>query len=71
MLWLYLSNAIAILVSLGLLVPWASVRMARYRVDNLELLAAGDLDDFVAIEQEKVGAAGEEISEFFDVDVGI
>ncbi len=71
MLWLYLSNGIAIVISLGLLIPWASIRMARYRLDNLKLLAADDLDAFIAGEQEKVGAAGEEIIDFFDFDVGI
>ena len=71
MLWLYLSNAVAILLSLGLLIPWASIRMARYRLDNLQLLPADDLDGFIAAEQEKVGAAGEEILDFFDFDIGI
>ncbi len=71
MLWLYLSNAVAILLSLGLLIPWASIRMARYRLDNLQLLPADDLDGFIAAEQEKVGAAGEEIIAFFDFDIGI
>jgi uncharacterized membrane protein YjgN (DUF898 family) len=45
--------------------------MARYRLDNLKLLAADQLDGFIAGEQETVGAAGEEISDFFDFDVGI
>jgi TPR repeat protein/uncharacterized membrane protein YjgN (DUF898 family) len=72
MLWITLSNVIAILLSLGLLIPWATVRLARYRIDNLKLLAADDdLDGFIATEQEKVGAAGEEISYFYDFDVGL
>ena len=71
MIWLYLSNAVAIVISLGLLIPWASIRMARYKLDNLKLLAAGELDGFIAAEEEKVGAVGEEISDFFDFDVGI
>ena len=60
-----------LLLSLGLLIPWASIRMARYRLDNLQLLPADDLDGFIAAEQEKVGAAGEEILDFFDFDIGI
>lgn len=71
MLWLYLSNAAAILFSLGLLIPWAQIRMTRYRLSRLTLLAAGDLDSFVAKEQEAVAAAGEEIADFFDFDVGL
>ncbi len=71
MIWLYVSNAAAILLSLGLMIPWATIRMLRYRMDHFKLLAADDLDEFVASQQDKVSAAGEEISEFFDVDVGI
>jgi uncharacterized membrane protein YjgN (DUF898 family) len=54
MLWLYLSNAAAILFSLGLLIPWAQIRMTRYRLSQLKLLAAGDLDGFIAKEQQAV-----------------
>ncbi|MEO8162068.1 MAG: YjgN family protein, partial [Arenimonas sp.] len=31
MIWIYLSNGLGILVTLGLAVPWAQVRMLRYR----------------------------------------
>ncbi len=71
MISLYISNALAILLSLGLLIPWATIRTVRYRLDHFKLLPAGDLDKFVASEQEKVPAVGEEMSAFFDVDVGI
>jgi len=40
---LYATNALAILFSLGLLIPWAQIRLARYRAEHLTLLAAGDL----------------------------
>ncbi len=71
MIWLYVSNAVAILLSLGLLIPWATIRTVRYRLDHLKLLGAGDLNQFVSSQQGEVAAAGEEASEFFDVDVGI
>ena len=71
MIGLYLTNALAIIFSLGLMIPWASIRMARYRLDNLKLLETGDLDGFIASEQEQVSAAGEEIGEFFDFDIGL
>jgi uncharacterized membrane protein YjgN (DUF898 family) len=71
MLWLYLSNVCAIIFSLGLLIPWAEIRMTRYRMDNLKLLAAGDLAGFIAKEQQAMAATGEEISDFFDFDVGL
>lgn len=71
MLWLYVSNVCAIIFSLGLLIPWAEIRMTRYRMNNLKLLAAGDLAGFVAKEQQAMAATGEEISDFFDFDVGL
>ncbi|MFQ5995638.1 MAG: YjgN family protein [Acidiferrobacterales bacterium] len=71
MIWLYFSNAVAIVVSLGLLIPWAQIRMTRYRFENLKLAAAGNLDSFVANEEEKVASAGEEIADFFDFDIGL
>ena len=71
MLWISVSNTIAIVLSVGLLIPWATIRKVRYRLDNLTLLAAGELDDFIAGEQESVAAAGGEIADFFDFDLGL
>ena len=71
MLWLYITNALAIALSLGLMIPWAQIRTTRYRLENMALLTAGDLDDFVASQREGVASAGEEIADFFDFDVGI
>jgi len=71
MIWLYLSNSVAIALSLGLLIPWARIRMARYRFDNLALIPHGSFDDFVAGEQENLSATGEELGEFFGVDISL
>lgn len=71
MAWLYLTNTLAVALSLGLLLPWTRVRMARYRASCLELLAVGGLDGFTAGEaEESTSAAGEEMAELFDVDIG-
>ncbi len=71
MVWLYLSNAVAILLSLGLLIPWATIRTLRYRLDNLKLLPGGEAYQFVARQQDKISATGEKLSAFYDVDVGL
>lgn len=68
---LYLTNALGIAVTFGLFIPWAQVRLARYRAEKMALLAHGDLDGFVAAQQAKVGATGEEIGEMFDIDIGL
>jgi uncharacterized membrane protein YjgN (DUF898 family) len=72
MLWLYFSNAIGIVLSLGLLIPWAKIRMIRYRLANLTLhVVSDDLNNFVAAEQEKASAIGEEMGDMLDVDIGL
>ena len=70
-LWLYLSNALAIIASFGLLIPWATVRVIRYRLDNIEVWSVGRADDFIADAQPDVSAAGEEVGEFLDFDFGL
>ncbi len=42
-----LSNAALIGITLGFYWPWARVRLARYRAQQLELLAAGNLNELV------------------------
>ncbi len=69
--WLFLSNALAITASCGLLIPWAAVRLARYRVSHLALNLQGSLGDFLAASTPEVDAAGEEIGDIFDIDIEI
>lgn len=70
MAWLYFSNTIGIILTLGLFIPWAKVRMAQYRASRLWLQAEADLDRFVAVEQENTSAIGEEIGDVFDIEIG-
>jgi uncharacterized membrane protein YjgN (DUF898 family) len=69
--WLYLTNIIAILMTLGLATPWAMVRAMRYRAGKMTVFAAGGLESFVAAESAEVGAAGQEIGEMFDFDLSL
>lgn len=69
--WIILSNIIAISLSSGLLIPWAAIRMTRYRVETLSLITAGSLDHFSAGKQEEISAIGEEIGDIFDIEIGI
>lgn len=71
MIWIYFSNMAAIILSLGFLAPWAKVRLARYRFSRISLLAVSNLGSFVRHEKEQVGAAGDEIGEMFDIDIGL
>ena len=71
MIWIYLSNGVAIVLSLGLAVPWAMVRLARYRADHFTFLAAGSLDDFVAEAERQEGATSAELVDALDLDMDL
>ncbi|MFP5350629.1 MAG: YjgN family protein [Gammaproteobacteria bacterium] len=68
---LYITNAIAILVSLGLLIPWAVIRTLKYRADHMQVRAEGDLNAFRGDEHSAVQATGAEVGEFFDMDLSL
>ena len=68
---LYLTNALAIIASLGLMTPWAVMRTLKYRADNLQVRLEGDLSDFSGTEKSVVQAAGAELGDFFDVDLSL
>jgi uncharacterized membrane protein YjgN (DUF898 family) len=66
-----LSNFVLVLLTLGFYMPWAAVRVARFRVEALTLVAAGDLGAFVATQEQELGAAGEETADLFDIDIAL
>ena len=67
--WIYLTNTIAIILSLTLLIPWAQVRMARYKAGCTEILEK-DFHSIEAVAQPDRSAIGEEIIDIFDFDMG-
>ena len=66
---IYLTNFIAILLTLGLFKPFADIRLARYRLTHMALNAQNSLEEFFAQEQQAVNAVGEEAANVFDVDI--
>lgn len=71
---LLVSNAIGILLTLGLFTPWALVRTARYHADNTNFIAAEDLNTFVAGEEQQVNVIADGLADshdLFDAGVGI
>lgn len=70
MFYLYCTNTIAILLTLGLAIPWAKVRMARYRAETMFLMAPS-LETFVADSKLDESAQGDAISDVFDLDIGL
>lgn len=70
-IWLYLSNTLAIIFSVGLLIPWAKIRLAAYRFSCLSVLSDGNLDSFIAGTAEADSAFGEEMDDVLDLDIGL
>ncbi len=68
---LYLTNALGILATVGLLIPWAVVRTLKYRADHLRVRLEGELAEFRGSRATSVQAAGAEVGEFFDVDLSL
>ncbi len=71
---LYITNALAIILSLGLLIPWAVMRTLKYRADNMQIKFAtvdGAFSEFHADRTDAVQAVGAELGDFFDMDVSL
>jgi uncharacterized membrane protein YjgN (DUF898 family) len=64
-----LINMLLIVISLGLYLPAAKVRMMKYITSCIELHERGSLDDFIAAEKESVSALGEQLGDVFDFSV--
>lgn len=71
MLWLYVSNALAIALTFGAFVPWARVRLARYRASALTLLPQGPLSSVSRVVADEVTATASELSDALDLDFGL
>jgi uncharacterized membrane protein YjgN (DUF898 family) len=71
LMWIGVSNFVLVVLTLGLFIPWASVRLARIQVDAVRLLPASDLQEFESAEPETVGAVGEEAASAFDFDISL
>jgi uncharacterized membrane protein YjgN (DUF898 family) len=71
LIWITASNFVLVVLTLGFFIPWAMVRLARFQLESVRLLPAGDLEEFVAAEPETVSAVGEEAATAFDFDISL
>lgn len=69
--WISFTNLLGIVFTLGLFIPFATVRMMRYKLTRMGMLAQGDLAEFVAGQTQATSATGEETAEMFDVDISL
>jgi len=59
-------NLFLIVITLGLYVPAAHIRMLKYSSENITMKVNGNLDNFSAAEAIEVSALGEEMGQAFD-----
>ena len=69
--WISLTNLVAVVFSLGLLLPWAQVRKYRYLSNCTEYRVLRDMDQFIDDEVSAKSAFGEEFAEFEGIEVVI
>jgi len=71
LIWIYLSNLVLIALTLGIFIPWAKVRLARYRAGHLIVSGPQDLGQFTAGQQQGSTATGAELANLFDLNIGL
>jgi len=70
MAWISISNVVAMLLSLGLLYPWAKVRYLKYKLGQTSF-ACNDYNQFISYGYERGSTVGEEMMDFFDINIGL
>jgi uncharacterized membrane protein YjgN (DUF898 family) len=65
-MWIVLSNLFLVAVTLGLFMPFATIRWQRYRIEAMSLLPASDLSEFVAGSEPTGSATGEGMTDLLD-----
>ena len=71
LLWIVFSNLIAIVITLGLAIPWSQVRKSRYLCDNIHTQTSPDFTDFIGAEQKAQSSIGEEFANFEGIELGL
>ncbi len=71
MMWIAASNLVVIVLTLGLMLPWAHVRRVRYLANHTTFIPAGSLDEFVGGVRANVSAIGDAYGDLEGFDIGI
>lgn len=72
LLGLQIVNILAVIFTLGLLYPWAKVRLVNFTLQSLQFVPAGGLEELTGAGPEPdESAVGESAADFFDFDIGL
>lgn len=69
--WIILSNWLVKIISLGLLAPWAAIRLYKYQAESLKLVLIDHPDHLMNQLQQDHNAIAEELSDIFDLDISL
>ena len=71
--FLYITNTLSILISLGLLRPWSMIRTAKYKATHTLIYFSGDIDIFYQDIQSDIAAIGNELADAINLglDIGL
>ena len=70
-IWIALSNAAAIVLSLGLALPWTQIRMARYLAHNTAVLPDGPIESFAGKVRDEGSVVGDAAMDLEGFDLGL
>lgn len=71
MLFISLTNIVGVLLTLGLFIPFAQIRMLKYRIESISFFPGGSLDDFIAESKAEANATGEGLADLLDFDLSL
>ncbi|SDX39124.1 Uncharacterized membrane protein YjgN, DUF898 family [Ruegeria halocynthiae] len=71
LLWITVSNLLVVVLSLGLMLPWAHVRRVRYLANHTTFIPGGPLDDFIGDVTANVSAIGDAYGDIEGFDIGL
>ena len=68
---IYVGNVVAVACTGGLLIPWAVVRTLKYRLESFAMTVEHELVHKANPQFARVGATGQELGDFFNLDLGL
>lgn len=69
--WIALTNCIGVVLTLGLFIPFAQIRMLKHRIEALTFIPAGSLDGFIETTHGIVSAVSDGASDMLDFDLSL
>lgn len=71
LIWLRMTNVLAIVCSLGFAIPWVKVRTATFYANTTRVIVLDGIQDVVDTNTGTQGALGDEAATLFDVDIAL